>query len=670
MIRAILLLTGFLTVFGSLKAQHRQVLLGDSLYRHYSYAKAVKHYEKALKKVDDPIHVHERLANCYYKLRDYDQALTQYEQAISGSKDWSEESRWNYLHVQRSAGNDEAVRKYVAEWASLNKELAGSVSTGIQAEYLYFIDSAAFEVTLTVVNTDRSEFAPAYYQDGLVFASSRKEGNASSKKYHWDGGYYLDLYYAPLKGGPSVAPTPVGANTTFHDGPLAFYDNDRKVIFTRNEPGKSRDGLRTLVLMHADVLPNGSWVNIEELSLNDPGYSLSHPAITADMKRLYFVSDMPGGHGGTDIWYSERSGDHWGQPVNMGPEINTAGNEMFPYLRGDEFFFASDGHPGLGGLDIFIAEEIGKKAFMIRNAGYPLNTSRDDFGLITRNGREGFFSSNRAGQDDIYSFIRDKTLVDIFYVDEKDQSLDSVSTEKEGRKIMPTGDRTHLLLPVNSVTGLHASRENYADTAFSIETGDEFYLARTIPMRYALDRGLVDIYPIASEGRVDFYLGLPEKLVYADEAGHWERDLDIVRIEDMPDFNMLQNISKILDQNGFDVVVKDTISAVFFDFDKHVIRSREKTNLDRLISLLDRYPASGVVVSAHTDIRGSNAYNDKLAERRAISTRDYLIANGISSERITMHFYGERKLWIECSKCTEEEHQLNRRAVFGVNKEE
>ncbi len=672
--RALFVLAGCLMMIIQVSGQHRQVLLGDSLYRHYSYVKAIRHYEKALKKVDRKGPVHEKLGNSYYQLQDYDQAQLHYNEARDGLTSWNEETRWNYLQVQRTLGNDQLVRKLVADWGIADQQSITSLATGLLAEDLYYMDSAAYEIKLAEVNSDRSEFAPAYFRDGLVFTSSRKEGNTSNRKYHWDGGYYLDLYYSSLKRGPSgdIDIVPVGNNTNYHDGPVVFYNNDSQVIFTRNEQGKSRDGLRTLVLMQADVSPSGQWENVRVLPMNKENYSMSHPALSADGRKLYFVSDMPGGQGGTDIWYSRREGDSWGEPVNMGPSVNTSEDEMFPAVYGTQLLFASNGHPGLGGLDIFIAEPLPGEEYLIRNAGYPLNTRKDDFGLITRDGRTGYFSSNRAGQDDIYSFTRDKIPVDIFYVTTDEMPLDSVSTEWNGIEVTPRKDHTHLLLPMNAVSDINASRSGYGDTTFSVTTNEEFYLAKTIPLASLsdLDRGLIEIYPIASEDRVDFYLGTPDDLIHVDKDERWLKRLDVRQIEELPDYTLLDKVEKILDQNGYDTHLNDTISAIFFDFDKYDIRSGEKSNLSRLIRLLDRYPKAKIIVSAHTDARGSHAYNDKLADRRANATRDYLIASGITSDRILMKVYGERMLWIECAECTESQHQLNRRATFGVNKEE
>lgn len=674
MIRGLtILIIGTMLAAGA-RAQHRQVLLGDSLYQHYSYTKAIRHYEKALRKVDKTWPVHERLANTYYHLQDYNQAMLHFDESSAHRNEWQEETRWNYLQVQRSMGNDQAVREMIGEWADHDQRLAGSLETGMQARDLYFMDSAAYDVSLAFMNSEFSEFAPAYYRKGLVFASSRREGNTSTKKYHWDGEYYLDLYYTTGQPGPSgeVEITPMTANTTYHDGPLVFFDNDRRVIFTRNEAGRSRDGLRTLVLMQADVTPEGRWENIAPLPFNNESWSMSHPALSPDGRTLYFVSDKPGGYGGTDIWMSHRTGDTWSEPENLGADINTPGDEMFPYTWGRQLMFASDGHPGLGGLDIFYAEVFAEKAWMVRNAGFPVNTQRDDFGMITLNGREGYFASNRAGQDDIYTFIRDKMLVDIFYEERDGTPLDSVASVVDGRSIQPVADRTHLLLPLNSVTDVRASRDGYADTVFQVTTDDSFYLARTIPMTAlaALDRGLMEVYPIASEYQVDFYLATPEQLLHADSGSHWIETLNLADTEPMPGPVQLDRIRRVLGQNGYDVVVKDTISAIFYDFDKHAIRSSEKANLGRLIELLDRYPNAKIIVSAHADARGSHAYNDKLAKRRANAARDYLIAQGIGSERIEARSFGERQLWIECEQCTEDQHQLNRRATFGVNKKE
>lgn len=672
---------GFSIIFGCFMlmvhyagAQHRQVLLGDSLYSHSSYAKAIKHYEKALNKVDNQAPIFEKLGNTYFQLQQYADASEQYNKAIDYQENWQTETRWKYLQIQRINGNDQAIRKSLASWASLDEQKAGMLSNSMMAESLFYMDSAAYDIKVTGINSDRSDFAPAYYRDGLVFTSSRGEGNVSTRKYHWDGGYHLDLFYVPLASmsAGAEAATSFGENTTFHDGPAVFFNGDRKVIFTRNEGGRSKDGTRRLMLMEAEVSTEGTWSDIKPLSINSEEYSLSHPALSDDNTILYFISDMPGGQGGTDLWMSRRNGNEWGAPQNLGPTINTSGDEMFPYVYKEELFFASNGHPGLGGMDIFIAQKTEGSGYMIRNAGYPLNTNLDDFGIITRNGREGYFSSNRAGQDDIYHFLKDKTLVDILYVDQEEQLLDSVTTDMGGKKIMPITNRrvTHLILPMNSIQGLKATKENYADTSFSIETGEEFYISRTIPLTRLddLDRGVIGVYPIAAENKVDFYLATPEMLMHVDDKDGWMSHLNVKNVAGENASNELERLRNILDKNGFDLVVYDTITSIYFDFDKYNIRTSEESNLSRLITLLQKYPSANVVLSAHTDARGSNAYNDKLALKRANAAKDYLIARGVGSKRIEAKAYGERQLLIQCEKCTEEEHQINRRATFGINK--
>lgn len=649
-------------------AQQRQVQLGDSLYRQSGYLKASEHYEKGLRRTDGSPEVQEKLANTYYYLKDYSRSFQHYRMAWVNQLEWTPESRENYLEVLRILHKDEELAEVIHGWQKL--DIARKMESGIESEALYYMDSVVYSIGRLEVNSEASDFSPAYYKDGLVFTSSRAEGNTGSRKFAWDGSHYLNLFYAPLAGAAPQVST-IGTNTVFHDGMACFYQYGTKVIFTRNESSRNDNGKRQLILMQADVDFQGQWFNIRELPFNDPSYSISHPAITQDGQTLYFVSNMKGGYGETDIYRVRKSGDGWGKPENLGPSVNTSGREMFPTVYGDELIFASDGHPGMGGLDIYEAEPLSDDAFLVHNAGYPINTSSDDFGLITKDGRQGYFSSDREGQDDIYRFVKDRVIVDLDYIDSNNRELlDSVATLRDNKLIMPlTGKKvTHLYLTPNSSHDLVARKDGYADTTFQVRTEDQFYMTRTIPMNELSEevRKLIDVYPISTDGQIDYYLGLPDRLLPVDYQGTWTGEMEL-KIEGKRAGNQeLDRLKDVLDHNGYDAVVHQVIRSIHFDFDKSFIRTGEADNLNRLIELLKKYPSSRLMIAGHADERGSNPYNDRLSLRRASATADYLVAHGIDPSRIDKKGYGKRKLLIVCDECTEELHQMNRRVNFSL----
>ena len=657
--------------FSALGQTSRQALLADSLYRYASYAKAARHYEKALSKEDSPP-LYLGLGNSYYRLQQYDEAIAAFRRAESDASVWEVRDKLNYIQSQRAKGNEPEVERLLQKWNNLPEADQTLISSSFQAMDIFFMDSAIYKVNKTAnVNTEDAEFSPVYFKNGILFASSRGTGNVSNKKYHWNNEHYLDLYYA-TSGNDEAAAT-FETNSKFHDGPVSFFNNETKVVFTRNEEAKKNKDQRQLALYEADVAADGTWENIRPLSLNDPTYSVSHPAITEDGTTLYFVSNMEGGMGGTDIYRSVRQGSGWSEPVNVGREINTTGNEMFPVLYKGELFFASDGHPGLGGLDMFAAEKIGDDHFLIRNLGAPLNSTWDDFGLITRDGKNGYFSSNRTGDDDVYSFVKGKIIVEITYVNDQNEVLDSVATIIDGQEIYSNleGNITRLYMDQESVNELRASKSSFADTAYQIVTRDEFFISRTIPLRPLtnedINRGIVDLYPIAvNDVQYDLFLGKETTLMKADPEQRWKSNFILTKVPGIESDDKIEQVTGLLEGNGYTVRVHDRIERILFDFDKWDIRPSEHEKLNRVAELLNSYTQTQVVIGAHTDERGSDSYNMKLSKRRAQSTVDYLISRGVKSSRMKSVAYGESMLLIVCDECSEDEHQQNRRVTFDV----
>jgi tetratricopeptide (TPR) repeat protein len=502
----------------------RQALLADSLYRYSSYAKAIRHYEKAIRKEESP-ELLLGLANSHYKLQEYSRAIDIYKQVDKQNTAWKVQDKINYIESLRIMGEDDQMDRLLEQWNTIPESKESVYKNSLQAMDLFYMDSAVYNVKAAEMNSEYSEFSPVYYGDGILFASSRSEGNTSNKKYHWNQENYLDLYYAEENDSTVRS---FSVNTKFHDGPVAFYNGGKNVIFTRNEDVSKRKDQKQLGLYHADVSASGSWENIEPLALNHPDYSVSHPGVSADGSKLYFVSNMPGGFGGTDIYVASRNGDQWTDPKNLGPDINTSGNEMFPAIFGEELFFASDGHPGLGGLDIFITEKLEEDSYFVRNAGYPLNSTWDDFSLVTRDGRNGYFATNRNGNDDLFAFTKDKIIVEITYIDPEENILDSVVTDFNGRSIPQGRDKmTRIYMDRESINELKAFKTAFADTTYEIQTHDEFFISKTIQLRPLTDedilRGTVDIYPIAVNNTdYDLFMGQEEKLLRADEGNKWK----------------------------------------------------------------------------------------------------------------------------------------------------
>lgn len=515
-------------------------------------------------------------------------------------------------------------------------------------------------------------------------------------------------------------------NSKYHEGSATFTSDGNRVIFTRNNYNKnqyktSEDGINKLKLYTAEQV-NGVWTNIEELPLNSDDYSTGHPALSADNTLLYFSSDRPGGQGGTDIYVSRFENGTWNEPVNAGPEINTKGNEMFPFVDPvGNLYFSSDGHPGLGDLDIFYAPmESYAKAKKSINLGAPINSSKDDFGLITDAERaRGYFSSNRkegGKDDDIYRFTRQgplyacRDLTVAVYDEATGEPLDHAviqlddKNSPEGVRQLQTDSAGYVLLCLSAENQFTfvASREGYLNNTlgFNTESFDDERPSRLeIPLKRVSTPAVSKPTNVKlnATGRVLAKKGtkaLPgvtvairddsegtDQKVTTDSTGTY-------RFAAVPGHNYTLDVKtdgygtfgkKIV---GYDSTHDSSVNIqmfekgdvvnidnIYYDLDKAMIRADAAYELNKVVGLLEKYPSMRIELGSHTDSRATARYNKVLSNNRAKAAREYLMSKGITGERITSKGFGESKLVNKCgdgSACTEEEHQKNRRTEIRV----
>lgn len=380
-------------------------------YYQFEFAAAVQAYEKVV--LHDPVNMNaiEKLALCYKELNNPGKAeqwfakacvrpdtdpqfYKLYAQVLSSNQKYKEAAQWYAMHSYSTSD------KNSKRLASLDKMINQ-----------FYGDSALYKIKPLPSNSINSDFSPAYYNDGIVFCSARE--NSVENKYTWDNSNYIDLYVTSAHSSDAVSfGSPI--NTVLHEGPAVFSANYDTMYFTRNNfiNGRKKSGIAKLKIF-SSVLRNGKWSKAEGIDITSDEYSNGHPALSRDGK-LYFVSEMPGGYGGTDLYYTKLENGVWAAPVNLGPLVNTSENEMFPFIDDNgTLYFASSGHPGLGGLDIFATNIEDGKFTQPHNIGYPINSSRDDFGYIVK-GNQGYFSSNRGADpqdDNIYSFTIDYAKV-------------------------------------------------------------------------------------------------------------------------------------------------------------------------------------------------------------------------------------------------------------------
>jgi outer membrane protein OmpA-like peptidoglycan-associated protein/tetratricopeptide (TPR) repeat protein len=379
------------------------------------------------------------IAEAYRKISDSENAEFWYGQIVRLSEATSNDYLYYGQSLQRNGKCDMAQEWYSKFLEARPDDIRGQylVRACDYEEELMTKNSGIYEITHLDFNSNLDDFSPVFYEDGIVFSSERDKSSAVNRIHSWTGNPFLDLFYVDRRSAGGEDEGTCGdyeygratkwskANTKFHDATPSFTEDQSTMYYTRNNlEGKSDDNVVKLKIFSVKNNGNGSFSDPVGLPFNSDEYSVAHPTLTPDGSRLYFSSDMPGGLGGMDLYYADKQGSSWGPPVPLGPEINTEAHEIFPYYHNSgRLYFASDGHIGIGGLDIYYMDDKGNGNFgPIDNIGYPINTVSDDFGVIlNQEGTCGYLSSDRsggAGRDDIYSFRKMAVQAEVYVYDE------------------------------------------------------------------------------------------------------------------------------------------------------------------------------------------------------------------------------------------------------------
>lgn len=612
----------------------------DRLFTAFNYAKAIPFYERlASKNNKHAAYAMQKLGDCHRLTGNFEEAARWYSNATVIDST-TPDLYFNYAQSLRSLGKYEEAAEIFHRYAKLNPndprgELFAQYSLEVkkweEPEFDYELLNAES------LNTPYADFSPVYGKDGVIFTSDRMS-RSGEKRYGWTGAFYLDLFYAPLKkqngedfpvpGSPSLYAA--GLSQPYHDGPASFSSDFNTVYFTRvtrktGELDSTRYYTNKLKIYSSKNEGDNSWSEAEPFYLNSDAYSVGHPALTEDGKTLYFVSDMPGGLGGTDIYRVKKTDEGWGPAENLGAVINTFGNEMFPYIHEDKvLYFSSDGLPGLGSLDVF-KSDIGDGTFSKpENLKAPVNSPADDFGIvINANGKEGMISSNRSGgvgEDDIYLITIKERLPDSVLIA-------GYVKDKESLEILPNSTVFALNLQTNEVIVLKTD-----------------------------DKGRYELW--AKPG--DSYAMKGMKNGYSSDCLN-------LAIEPKTKVKGIDNRDLLLGKYKVDQIFR--LENIYYDFDKWNIRPDAAVELDKVVTFLNDNPDIIVELGSHTDSRGSFKYNERLSDRRATSAVEYIISKGVSDKRITAKGYGEYKLVNRCSdgvECTDQEHQDNRRTEIKI----
>lgn len=633
----------------------------DKKYDEYAYADAIKVYEKLVNEESTNEKLIQRLANSYYFNGELTSALKWYEQLFKINPDQEAEYLYRYAQSLKSGGNyrksDEVLQKF-NEKASLEKR-ADLIRN--DKNYLEVIkeNSGRFEIGDSGINSNSSDYGSTVYNNKIVFTSARDTGGVVRTNFQWTNQSFSRLYTSTLMPDGSVGKPELlvkRKNDKFNESTPIFTKDGRTMYFTRNNftdgrRGKNDKNVTLLKLYKAELIDN-VWTNEKELSFNSDQYSTAHPALSVDEKFLYFASDMPGTLGQSDIFKVAINEDGtFGTPQNLGPAINTEGRETFPFISAEnELYFATDGRPGLGGLDIFASRIKADGTFDdVLNVGEPVNGKQDDFAFsIDSKNRNGFFSSNREnghGLDDIYRFTETRRLI-------CEQNLSGTITDSESNELLAN---TSLTLfndkfdPVGTIVS--DEKGNYifpsvkCGKKYTIRTAKTDYNAKEVSVTILRDK---ETNQMISLNKV--FVPLVAKTVAIKKVAISPVKLGSIKVG--------ADLTKILN-----------LPMNFFDLGKATIKKTSEPQLMKVVNLLTEYPAIKLDIRSHTDSRSSSESNQILSDKRAQSTKDWLIKNGISADRLTAKGYGETQLVNKCAdgvKCSEKEHMQNRRSEFII----
>ncbi len=611
---------------------------GDQYFFAYLYSKAISQYNSSKNLTAEG---QRKLAKSYVKLGQLEQADKVYQQLFAVTTNLVPEDYFTYSAFLKSWGKVEHSNQLMEEFVKLKPMDLRSIS--------YQQNKSSYEALTTdigkvkilhwVSNTDAADFGTCYYQNKVVFTSSRSSSNFA-KKSNATGKPYLKMYMAETANNQLKSPEcfDKSLDGDLNDGPASFNGSGSFMAFTRNNTTiTSNDRVVNLQIFFRENT-NGVWTKPISFQLNSKAYSVGHPCLTADGRTMYFTSDMPGGFGGTDIYrISRNENGEWLQAINLGNKINTEGDEMFPFFEENQnrLFFSSNGLFGLGGLDIFIANFSKNQIGSVANAGAPLNSKYDDFALITDNKMNwGYFSSNRiggSGDDDIYA-------VDLTQAFNTNKIITGITQTRSG-----------ILLPNVNVALLNAKGE-VIDSAITSSTGN---------------------YKFNAADNSYFQL-VATKTMYKKE----QLSTNTIGTDKVINVNIIMDLLSTPPELAIMPVKEDVIMhTIYFDLDKYTIRPDAAAELDKIVVIMNQNPSMELALGSYTDCRASVAYNQLLSEKRANASAEYIKSRITNPFRVTSKGYGKTKLVNACdcegivvNYCVETGHQKNRRTEFTITR--
>ncbi|MDE1206333.1 OmpA family protein [Tenacibaculum larymnensis] len=627
-------------------AQIALVEKANTKYNTYDFIDARKIYLKVVEKNYGSAEIYRKLGNTYYFNSDYSKAAKWYYNLIDRFP--NEALTIDYFRAAqclKSINQPEEAEKLMEIYRFKGGKITSLDSYKNVADTLFKkgVHDKLFEIEKIPVNTEYSDFGPAFYGDNIVFASSRKNPSLSKEQTDelagWNEQPFLNLYQVSLDKDMNFGKVKAfnkNVNSPYHESTAVFTKDGNTMYFTRNNylnGKKKRDRDHVVRLKIYKATRNGnSWENIQELPFNSDNYSVGHPTLSPDEDKLYFSSDMPGSLGMSDIWYVKILGeDIYTSPVNLGNKINTAERETFPFVSDENnLYFSSDGHSGMGGLDIFVTKLEENSHGEVSTFGAPINSPKDDFGFIIKEDRIGYFTSNRDGKEGSKSD-------DIYQIWERCEiTIQGPVMDKNTGELIPNAEVT--LIDSNNKEVKTVTVGNDATFTFLLDCQEQYTL-RAKKEKYHPKEKVIETPNNPKTIKMPIKLNMPLALELSDPCP--------------PN----------------DLGCRLTLQPIYFDYDKSNIRPDAEIELAKILAALKEYPTLKIHIESHTDSRGNDLYNSRLSENRAQATLDWFLEKGIDITRLTAKGYGESELINKCNNqttCSEDEHQLNRRSMFII----
>jgi len=618
------IILSFVLASSLLSAQNKDTQVADKLFKKFEFLSAAESYLKLAATQNADGYVYRQLADCYYNIYNTKEAAKWYAKAITQKQD--PELYYRYAQMLKANGNYVESNKQMQKFASMQPNDSRTKTFNENPNYIPVLldQRKSFDIKVIDINSDKSDFGAVLQGNSIYFSSAR---NSSSKIYGWTKEPFLDIYKADLKEDGSISNIVLlkEPNSKYHDGSVTISPDGKTMYFTSDsfrENSFEKDKSNKLKLGRNTIFSakfvNGKWEEITSLPFNSKDYSSGNPSLSNDGKTLYFSSNRPGSIGGVDIWKVAISENgSYGTPENLGKKINTEGNESFPFISSENvLYFSSDAKQGLGAMDVYKIDLNTNSE--VKNLGKPVNSEKDDFAFSFNEIKKiGFVASNRNGNDDIFQLI-------------------------------PVCNYEVNTIVTNAITGAILAEANVS----------------------ILDdkNNLISSEKSNSKGEVSFSVDCEKNHTIQATKEGFESNSFAVTASSQKGGSIkidaaLKPISAIITET--EVI----LNPIFFEYNQSNVTQQGAFELDKLVQIMKNNEKLIIFVKSHTDSRGSDDFNLLLSEKRAKATIQYIISKGIDAKRISGKGFGETELKVDCKeKCTEAEHELNRRSEFRIVK--